>query len=437
MNDIEKQEIDKSEPEHEGSKKSEAGADSTPASSQSSIAWIALVVAVVGSGFVYMQQPDLDDALQPEKQALADLKKQQQETKGRLDKFDQAISAEETAIKRQDEWLKRQTEEIEQSMELLYERIGGSSTQWIVAEAEYLMRIANHRLQLEGDSATALVALERADMRLRDTEDPAWTAVREKLAAEMAALKGLKQLDLAGQAAKLSGLISQVDKLKLPHSALEADEQPEVVTKVEKELSFDTLVNDFWVGFKSLIKVRRNDRPMAAMLEPDQSFFLFQNLRLQLEGARVALLQGDQSLFDASLQRVDAWVKEFFDQEHAITKSMLEGVDELRKLKLESEMPDISGSIRMLLGQQGKAVADPKQDDVGQIEAAEEMPALVEKKQNDVEQKEAKEESTPVEEKQELPEKDQDEGEMKPPSQEPEQQEQKQGESNSEQKVVL
>jgi len=416
MNDIEKQEIDKSEPEHEGSKGSGTGADSTPESSKSSIAWIALVVALVGSGFVYMQQPDLDDALQQERQALSDLKKQQQETKGRLDKFDQVISADETAIKRQDEWLKRQTEEMEQSMELLYERVGGSSTQWIAAEAEYLMRIANHRLQLEGDSATALVALERADMRLRDTEDPAWTAVREKLAAEMAELKGLKQLDLTGQAAKLSGLISQVDKLKLPHSVLVADEQPEVATKVEKELSFDTVVNDLWVGFKSLIKVRRNDRPVAAMLEPDQSFFLFQNLRLQLEGARVALLRGDQSLFDASLQRVDAWGKEFFDQEHALTKSMLEGVDELRKLKLESKMPDISGSIRMLLAQQGKVVADPKQDDV--------------------EQKEAEEKSTPAEEKQEQPEKDQKEGEMKLPNQEPKQQEQKQGESNSEQKVV-
>ena len=380
MNDIEKQEIDQSELEQAESKESETSVDSTHGSSRSGIAWIALLLALGGSGFAYMQQSDLNDALQQEKQALADLKKQQQETNGRLDKSDQAITAQEAAITRQDEWLKRQTEEMEQSLNLVYDRVGGSSTQWIVAEAEYLMRIANHRLQLEGDSATALVALERADKRLHDSEDPAWTAVREKLAAEMAELKGLKQLDLAGLTAKLSGLISQVDKLKLPHAAPVASEHPEVSPKEEKELNFDTVLNDFWVGFKSLIKVRRSDRPVAAMLEPDQSFFLYQNLRLQLEGARVALLRGDQPLFDASLQRVEAWVKEFFDQEHALTRDMLDGVGELRKLELDSKIPDISGSLRLLLERQGKVVEEPKQDGIEQVQI-EEKPVKIEEKQ--------------------------------------------------------
>ncbi len=400
MNDIEKQEIEPAAHEQAESTEKTVKADSSqnPPKASQKVAIFALVLALTGSVIGYLKLDELNNALQQERQLLSELKEQQQEAKGHLDRSDQALSAQQTAIKEQDEWLKRQTEEMNQSLELVYERVGRSSTQWLVAEAEYLMRIANHRLQLEGDNITALVALQRADKRLLDSGDPAWTAVREKLASEMVELKGIKDLDLAGQAAKLSGLISQVDKLKLPHSVSVASEESEAVAE-EKEFNFDRVLEDFWGGLKSLLKVRRSDRPVTTMLEPDDTFFLYQNLRLQLEGARLALLRRDQTLFDASLQRGEAWIKEFFDQEHALTKSMLDGVNELAKLELEAKMPDISGSLRMLLEQQGRGGEAPKPADEAPKQA-EEAPKSVGEKRQQVEQelKQLEEEPRPAEE---------------------------------------
>jgi uroporphyrin-3 C-methyltransferase len=374
MNDIEKQEQEPSTPEQAGSTESSKNADSqekAPKTSQKT-AIFALILALAGLVLGYVKLDELDSALQQEREELADLKKQQLEGQGRLDKSNQAIAAQQTAFTKQDERLKLQAEEMSESLELVYERVGRSSTQWLVAEAEYLMRIANHRLLLEGDSKTALVALERADKRLHDSGDPIWTPIREKLASEMAELRGLQELDIAGQAAKLSGLISQVDKLKLPQSVSITSSEPESNAEEEKEFSFDTVLEDFWAGVKSLLKVRRSDRPVTAMLEPDQAFFLYQNLRLQLEASRVALLRGDKSLFDASLQRVGEWIKEFFDQEHAVTKSMLRGVAELAKLDLEAKRPDISGSLRMLLQQQGRDEEEPESEQEEQQPTAEE-----------------------------------------------------------------
>jgi uroporphyrin-3 C-methyltransferase len=356
MNDIDKQEQEPITPEQTEPTESTESAKSsqkTPKAPQK-IAVLALILALSGLVLGYVKWGEFNAVLQQEKDALIDLNKRQQENKERLDKSDKAISAQKLAFATQEESLDQQAHEMKQSLDLVYERVGRSSTQWLVAESEYLMRIANHRLQLEGDSKTALVALERADKRLRDSGDPVWTPIREMLASEMAELKGLQELDLAGQTAKLSGLISQVEKLNLPHSLSTTSKGPDKSSKEKKEFSFDTILKDIWEGSKSLLVVRRHDRPVTAMLEPDQAFFLYQNLRLQLEGVRFALLRKDQHMFDEGLQAVETWIKEYFDQEQSITKSMLQEINQLKKLELESGRPDISGSLRMLLEQQGR-----------------------------------------------------------------------------------
>lgn len=50
---------------------------------------------------------------------------------------------------------------------------------WLMAEAEYLVQLANHRLLLEKDVATAAVALKAADARLAEVADPALLHVRK------------------------------------------------------------------------------------------------------------------------------------------------------------------------------------------------------------------------------------------------------------------
>ncbi len=377
MNDIEKQEPESPVPETAEPTESAVGSDvsQAPPKPSTRIAWIALLLALGGFVMSYMKWSDLDGVSQQEVQELADFKKQQQKDKGRLDELEKAISAQQAALTKQEERLKleregllQQAEEMKASIDMVFERVGRDSTQWIAAEAEYLMRIANHRLQLEGDSATALVALEGADRRLHDSGDPLWTPVREQLAVEMAGLKALKQLDLDGQALKLSGFISQIEKLQLPQSNPEQDDQSAEEKEQKKDFNLDVLLHDMWEGFKSLVVIRHHDRPVTAMLEPEQRFFLYQNLRLQLETARFALLRRDQSQFTDSLERAEKWLKEFFDQGQALTKSMLEEISALKGLELEAKLPDISGSLRMLLKQQGRIQDDQGDPGLGAIE---------------------------------------------------------------------
>jgi uroporphyrin-3 C-methyltransferase len=385
MTDLEKQEQESSTSEQIEPNEAAENSDSSqkPTMPSQKIAIVALVLALAGLVFSYVKWGELNTTLQQETKMLAAMKDNQQATEARLNESKKSISEQQAAFVKQNERMKMQAEEMEQSLDLVYERVGGSGTQWLVAEAEYLMRIANHRLQLERDSKTALVALARADKRLHDSGDPIWTPIREKLATEMAALNGLEELDLAGHAAQVSGMVSQVDKLKLPNAVTVEDKPAKEESNEKKELSVDSVMQDLWRGLKSILKVRRHDQPVSAMLEPEQTFFLYQNLRLQLEGARVAILRRDQPLFNDSLKRIEAWIKQFFDQDDAVTQSMLQGVISLRELELEAEMPDISGSLRMLMQQQGRGDEMPEQVEDEQQTVNEEPAPAPEEQQPD------------------------------------------------------
>jgi len=90
---------------------------------------------------------------------------------------------------------------------------GPKPSDWLQAEAEYLLRLANHRLQLEGDLTGAKTLLSSADERLAKADNPALFAVRQAIANELAALNSIYTLDQSGLYFKLSALESQIDQL--------------------------------------------------------------------------------------------------------------------------------------------------------------------------------------------------------------------------------
>ncbi|MEO5343996.1 MAG: uroporphyrinogen-III C-methyltransferase [Gammaproteobacteria bacterium SHHR-1] len=251
----------------------------------------------------------------------------------------------------------RGRQETLQALDALQKRMGRSTSRWMAAEAEYLVRVANHRLQLEADPRTALSALQAADERLRDTADPLWTPVREVLAQDIARLKGLAPLDYAGLSARLAGLAKQVEQLPVKTALLNQPALDGAQTG-EEPVDWKKVLADGWQGLRSLVVVRRHDQPISAMLPPEQRFFLGQNLRLQLESARLALLRRDQALYDGALQTARDWLKEFFEAEADSTQAMAQDLAQLAGLKVRLELPDVSSALVVLQQQMRQSYLD-------------------------------------------------------------------------------
>ena len=331
------------------------------------LALVALVALAAGMGFGYQYWDRMRSALQGTDQAVAQVRQRQGELQGQFEDTRQAfeaqrqqIEAQRQVLEAQDlkfeaerkrlsqerELLQSQRVEMRDAMANIKDRLGRNSSQWMAAEAQYLMQVANSRLRLEGDLPTAIKALQAADQRLRDTGDPGFIGIRELLATEIAHLKGIEAVDRVGLSARIEAVEGEVTLLKLAGTEPQPPKTvPQAADAASGERSFRTLLRDSWEGFKSVMVIRRRGEPVSAMLPPEKGYFVILNLRLQLQAARLAMLRGDQASYISSLQTAERWLQEFFDPQSAQVKAVLDTLMDLQKVDLEPVLPDISGSL--------------------------------------------------------------------------------------------
>jgi len=244
---------------------------------------------------------------------------------------------------------KRQ-ESLEVSIDGLYNRMGNTSRDWVIAEADYLLKVANHRLQLEQDVTTSIQALTLADKRINSLDEPALNEVRNIIAQELVALETLAIPDQAGVAMQLTELQAQVDQLPLNARTLPAQsETPEFEAD-------DAMTVDKWEALpvaildvlKGLVSVTHLDEPLGPTMSPEQIKNLHENLKLKLEQARMVLLRGDQALYDSNMQLAISWTEQFFNTEEVPTKKFVDTLNYLKAKPVTLKTPDISSSLRTL-----------------------------------------------------------------------------------------
>ncbi len=251
---------------------------------------------------------------------------------------------------------------LEDALGVLRAQIGRSQDEWVLAEAQYLLRIANQRAQLQRDTLTAAESLRSADQRLQSLADPGLNAVREQIAGEIAALEAVAQPDLAGIALTLDSLAAQVTQWPLkdrhaPRSlAVTRENIPAAANDWRSRV--EGVVTNIWEALRSLVVVRRNDTPVAPLLAPEQEFFLSENLRLQLNIARLAALQGDTASYRSSLKAALVWVQTHFADAAPTVLAAQTELQRLAGLDVYPEMPDISTSLRLLRQQTRSAAAE-------------------------------------------------------------------------------
>lgn len=262
--------------------------------------------------------------------------------------------------------IQRETSALESALRVLRTATeeGPQSGSWDIAEVAYLMRIASERLQLEQDVNTALVALQTADRILEKAEDPALAPVRSKLTEEIDALKAVPVPDISGMASSLASLIEQVEELELKKSTpeesvvvAEAETETKATEQVpqvpEEDSSTATAkVKEFlqviWGDFKQMVTVRQRGEGESAapVLSPKEHYFLYQNLRLKLESARLSLLRKSEEGFQHSLQLAQQWLQTYFQGPKA--EAMKNSLARLAQIPISPDLPDISGSLKAL-----------------------------------------------------------------------------------------
>ncbi len=222
----------------------------------------------------------------------------------------------------------------------------GARIAWLLAEAEYYMQIANAQLQLAGSPRLASLALGLADERLLQLANPALTDVRRALANELRALGAMNEPDTEGVTLTLASLAAVVDSLPLRQEiALPGDDR----AVVDPELTgTDRALASLRSAFEGIVSVRRADEALKPLIAPEAQYFLRANLALQLQAARLAMLRGEETIFQQSLDDAAAWLTEYYDAGSNPVQSALQTITDIRGSVLSVAAPDISESLRLL-----------------------------------------------------------------------------------------
>ena len=335
------------------------------------VAWLALLVslgALAGVAYLVLLADGDDDEIAEARDAriasLAESVRQAQESTAALDtqlgdlaSRDAAMRAEMSAIERrlQESWEERledlgsfpgRLRNIEDTMASLQGISSGVRDTWLIAEAEYYMQIANAQLQLAGTPHLAALALRLADERVLQLADPALTDVRRALSDELAALEVMEKPDIEGMTLTLASLAGVVESLPLRQEVAVPEREAE---GTDNELSgFDRAVDSLQSALSDVVSVRRADEAMQPLIAPEAQYFLRANLALQLQAARLALLRGEQAVFEQSLDDASSWLDAYYDTESAQVQSAQQTIAEIRANTTRVAPPDISGSLRLL-----------------------------------------------------------------------------------------
>lgn len=222
----------------------------------------------------------------------------------------------------------------------------GTRDAWLLAEAEYYLQIANAQLQLARNPERALLALRFADQRIRQLADPALSEVRRTLARELRAVEAMEKPDVEGISMTLASLADSVESL--PLQADPAIPGSDLKAPPPDASGFDRALASVKAAFSDIVTVRRTDDPVTPLMAPDAAYFLRANLALRLQTARLALLRGEQQVFEQSLNDAAEWLRDYYDAESQAVQSALETLSDLRAADLTVTPPDISESLRLL-----------------------------------------------------------------------------------------
>lgn len=203
-----------------------------------------------------------------------------------------------------------------------------------LAEVDYLLRLANERLNLFHDPLAADETLKLADMHLAAMNDPIYLAVRQDIAT-------VRQALAANEVPDFFAIGSDIDTLQQSIAALPFKGEHTVALAAVSETEAG------WWGkvkqvFSDLVTVRRSTELEDQRISLEDKDYVRQRLWLQLEIAHLALMRRDQESFRKALARVQQTLAEWFEENSGPYRSTDDLIKSLASREIQLEMPDIS-----------------------------------------------------------------------------------------------
>lgn len=308
----------------------------------SKLSIIAIVIALLGTGGLAYQMQQQSSHYQAQ---IAALQNQLQQTQSSLTqqmnqvKTDTAQQASSTLHKAEVE-LAQQQKSIESLQLAMADVKGRRPNDWLLAEADYLVKLAGRKLFLERDATSATHLMESADQRIATLNDPSLVPLRKAMASDITKLKTIPIIDRDGLVLRLTALQQQVDQLPLANAILPEAKAVEK-TEVSEDISNwqDNLLTSLKDFSENFITFRTRDGNVIPLLSPEQHFYLKENIKAKLETAIKAVYLEQGELYTIALTTAESWSESFFNPDDNAVKEFNRSLKQLSQQNVQVAYP--------------------------------------------------------------------------------------------------
>lgn len=272
-------------------------------------------------------------------------------------------------------------------LEQLMQSLSQSRDENLVVDIESALRLAQQQAQLAGSAEPLIAALQSADQRLQRAAQPRLNPLQRAVAKDLDRVRAASLTDVPVLMLKIDELARLVDELPLanamvsggaaPASALPVPSTaPAAVRGVQSATEsvgtatsaastadqgtgtvFGSRALGAWTQrlwgnardeARKLLRVSRIDQPEAALLSPEQSVFLRENLKLRLLSARLALLSRQTGSARADLQSAEVWLGKYFDTTSRRAQAAQQLLGQVQSQLKTSELPRLDDTMTAL-----------------------------------------------------------------------------------------
>lgn len=303
---------------------------------------IAIAISIIFSGGIafQMQQKNAEYSAQ-----IAALQSQLENTQSAVNKDLQAVKQETiqeaSQAVQKTQVVQAQQEKSIQSLQLAVADVKGRRpNDWLLAEADYLVKLAGRKLFLEHDAVSATKLMESADQRIAALNDPSLVSLRQSMANDITKLRTIPLIDRDGLVLRLTSLQQQVDTLPLANAILpEAQEQKKEVVSGDIndwQTNLMTSLKDFSGNF---ITFRSRDGDVVPLLSPEQHFYLRENIKGKLETAIRAVYKEQGDIYTAALETANEWSTAYLNQDNNSVIEFEKAIKQLSEQNITVKYP--------------------------------------------------------------------------------------------------
>lgn len=245
----------------------------------------------------------------------------------------------------------------------------------LVQDIESALRLAVQQSQLTGSIQPLISALQGADERIQRAAQPRLNPVQRAIARDIERLRMAELMDVPALVTRIDELLRGANEWPLRNAPKPSSDRRVIDQPVTDEVTVPAVEADhadtpdahelpsgmwpsiwarfnawrqavgarWWAQFQAsagdLVRVSRIDQPEAALLAPEQSYLLRENVKFKLLNVRLGLLGRQVDTARADVLVVRDLLERYFDDAHPSTRRALDALTQLHRDMRQASLP--------------------------------------------------------------------------------------------------